>query len=136
MTPLIPNFHDCEGITEQPASLRVDSSFQPKGAPRLLEENPYRSGWRPQIWGRLNEWLGFSHIERTLSGRITLRNADAFGIRSSSPAKRVSSIPETLMIEPISRGVLDTPHARGMTICPCFDDGLRYAPAYPTAENS
>ena len=26
-----------------------------------------------------------------------------------------SSIPETSMIEPISRGVLDPPHARGMT---------------------
>jgi hypothetical protein len=25
-----------------------------EGAPRLLEENPYRSGWRPPLGGRLD----------------------------------------------------------------------------------
>jgi hypothetical protein len=41
-------------------------------------------------------------------------------LKNESPAVIVresgrSSIPETLMIESKSRGVLDTPHARGMT---------------------
>ena len=37
-------------------------------------------------------------------------------VRLSSPRRRGSSIPETPVIELISRGVLDTPHARGTTI--------------------
>ena len=57
-TPLIPKFHAENCLVkakEQSASLRVDvSASSRKVPPRLLEENPYRSGWRPPGWGRLN----------------------------------------------------------------------------------
>jgi len=38
-----------------------------------------------------------------------------------------SSIPETAVIEPIGRSVLDTPHTRGMTIDRVRDGLRRYA---------
>jgi hypothetical protein len=33
-----------------------------------------------------------------------------------------SSIPEALVMESIGRGVLDTPHARGMTVLVLFEN--------------
>ena len=54
----MPDFHAENCLVtakEQSASLRVDvSASSRKAPPRLLEENPYRSGWRPPGWGRLN----------------------------------------------------------------------------------
>jgi hypothetical protein len=48
------------------------------------------------------------------SGKTCREIADAHSFVIVREGGR-SSIPETLMIEPIGRGVLDSPHARGMT---------------------
>jgi hypothetical protein len=52
-------------------------------------------------------------------GRMARReNADAHSLSSPGLTGR-PSIPEAAVIEPTSRGVLDPPHARGMTIEGC-----------------
>src|SRR5216683_7718834 len=52
-------------------------------------------------------------------GRIAPRECEPARLLSTVIARECgrSSIPETAVIEPRSRGVLDTPHARGMTTC-------------------
>jgi hypothetical protein len=52
------------------------------------------------------------------SGAVRRENADAYSVVIVREGGR-SSIPETSMIEPVSRGVLDTSPSRGMTtLCP------------------
>jgi hypothetical protein len=54
------------------------------------------------------------------SGAMRRENAETHSVVIVREGGR-SSIPETSMIESISRGVLDTPHARGMTVFTCCD---------------
>ena len=80
-----------------------------------------RHSLRPLVFGggRFQQASGASCREIAnlcLGGRL---------VRRSSTSEGGSSIPETPMIEPKSRGVLDTPHARGMTAWLWVDTSAR-----------
>jgi hypothetical protein len=68
------------------------------------------------------------------SGFLSRENANAYSAVIVRESGR-SSIPETLTIEQKGRGLLDTPHARGMTICFATTIPDRFAGARNDAED-